>query len=134
MLAVYAEAFEDRQSYASAQPGDGYLRDLLARRDFIELAAIANGAAVGALSAYVLHKFEQERAEIYIYDLAVLEPWRRHGIATALISALAPVAQEVGAWVAYVQADLGDEPAIALYESLGTREEVLHFDLALPPR
>jgi aminoglycoside 3-N-acetyltransferase I len=31
-----------------------------------------------------------------------------------------------------VQADAGDGPALALYESLGTREEVLHFDI--PPR
>jgi aminoglycoside 3-N-acetyltransferase I len=30
----------------------------------------------------------------------------------------------------FVQADRGDAPAIALYESLGTREEVLHFDIA----
>jgi aminoglycoside 3-N-acetyltransferase I len=26
-------------------------------------------------------------------------------------------------------ADYGDEPAIALYEKVGTREEVLHFDI-----
>jgi aminoglycoside 3-N-acetyltransferase I len=31
--------------------------------------------------------------------------------------------------VIYVQADRGDGPAIALYESLGTREDVHHFDL-----
>jgi aminoglycoside 3-N-acetyltransferase I len=29
-----------------------------------------------------------------------------------------------------VQADLGDEPAIALYSKLGAREDVLHFDIA----
>jgi len=31
----------------------------------------------------------------------------------------------------YVQADKGDAPAIKLYESLGTREDVHHFDI--PP-
>jgi aminoglycoside 3-N-acetyltransferase I len=30
-----------------------------------------------------------------------------------------------------VQADLGDAPAIALYSKLGTREDVLHFDIAV---
>jgi aminoglycoside 3-N-acetyltransferase I len=30
-----------------------------------------------------------------------------------------------------VQADHGDDPAIALYEKLGVREDVLHFDI--PP-
>ena len=29
----------------------------------------------------------------------------------------------------YVQADLGDDPAIALYSKLGRREDVLHFDI-----
>ena len=28
-----------------------------------------------------------------------------------------------------VQADHGDDPAIALYTSLGAREEALHFDI-----
>jgi hypothetical protein len=35
-----------------------------------------------------------------------------------------------GAYVIFVQADYGDEPAIALYTKLGTREDVLHFDIA----
>jgi aminoglycoside 3-N-acetyltransferase I len=29
----------------------------------------------------------------------------------------------------FVQADMGDEPAIALYSKLGVREDVLHFDI-----
>jgi aminoglycoside 3-N-acetyltransferase I len=31
-----------------------------------------------------------------------------------------------------VQADHGDDAAIALYDKLGTREEVLHFDMPVP--
>jgi aminoglycoside 3-N-acetyltransferase I len=34
--------------------------------------------------------------------------------------------------VIFVQADYGDDPAIALYSKLGTREEVLHFDIPVP--
>ena len=37
------------------------------------------------------------------------------------------------AWVVYVQADYGDDPAIALYDNLGVREAVLHFDIAVDP-
>ena len=87
---------------------------------------------VGGLAAYVLPKFEQERSEVYIYDLAVAEPHRRQGIATALIRELQAVAATRGAWVIYVQADHGDDPAITLYAGLGTREEVLHFDIPVP--
>jgi aminoglycoside 3-N-acetyltransferase I len=46
-----------------------------------------------------------------------------------LIEALQREAAAMGAWVVFVQADHGDDPAIALYTGLGTREEVLHFDI-----
>ena len=36
-----------------------------------------------------------------------------------------------GAWVVFVQADYGDDPAVALYTRLGTREDVMHFDIAV---
>src|SRR5690606_36989488 len=111
-----------------------YLRDLLSSPNFIALVAEANDQVIGGLSAYVLPKFEQARSEIYIYDLAVAEENRRRGIATALIEALQPLALARGAWVIFVQADRGDEPAIALYDKLGTREEPLHFDIAVRPR
>ena len=68
--------------------------------------------------------------EIYIYDLAVAASHRRCGIATALIDALRALAARRGAYVIFVQADHGDDPAIALYDKLGVREDVLHFDIA----
>ena len=40
---------------------------------------------IGGLAAYELDKFEQDRREIYIYDLAVSEQYRRRRIATSLI-------------------------------------------------
>ena len=129
-LALYAEAFEEPETYLERQPDDAYLSRLLSDSGFIQLVAEEEGRVVGALSAYVLAKFEQARSEIYIYDLAVAADRRRRGIATALIRALDPIAAEVDAWVVYVQADHGDEPAIALYDSLGEREDVLHFDIA----
>jgi aminoglycoside 3-N-acetyltransferase I len=57
--------------------------------------------------------------------------WRRRGIATRLIEALKPIAAQRGAWVIFVQADRQDSGAVALYETLGVREEPLHFDIPL---
>ena len=93
------------------------------------LAAMQDGGVIGGLAAYELKKFEQERSEIYIYDLAVDAAHRRRGVATALIRELQHIAAARGAWVIFVQADYGDDPAIALYTKLGAREEVLHFDI-----
>lgn len=128
--ALFAAAFEDPESYARALPGDVYLADQLGNPQTIVLVGERDGRVVGGLVAYLLAKLEQERSEIYIYDLAVDETCRREGIATALIDALRAIAIEAKAWVIYVQADYGDEPAIALYTKLGTREDVMHFDIA----
>lgn len=129
MLMMFGEAFEDVPTYTSKQPSDGYLQKLLGNEMFIAVGAIEGDEVVGGLAAYVLPKFEQERSEIYIYDLAVAERHRRKGIATALIGELQTAAAKRGAYVIFVQADYGDEPAVALYTKLGTREDVLHFDI-----
>ena len=129
LLKVFSRAFEDAKTYESAPPSDEYLDSLLRREDCIPLVAIIGDKVVGGLIAYVLRKFEQERSEIYIYDLAVLEEFRRRHIATELINNLRAIAMDIGAWVIYVQADYGDDPAIKLYESLGKREDVMHFDI-----
>lgn len=133
MLRLFSEAFEDPDSYASKPPGDDYLADLLRSKTFVAVAALHQGQVVGGLAAYVLQKFEQERSELYIYDLAVAQPFRRQGVATSLIRRLQAVAASLGAHVIYVQADHGDDAAVALYTTLGVREDVMHFDI-LPDR
>jgi aminoglycoside 3-N-acetyltransferase I len=130
MLAVFGRAFGDPESYDRSRPDPGYLAGLLGSPNFVAVAAIQGGRVVGGLAAYVLPKFEQARSEIYIYDLAVDEPFRRRGIATSLINKLRSVAAERGAWVLFVQADRDDAPAVELYSKLGVRQEVLHFDIA----
>jgi len=132
MLEMFGHAFDDVETYGGARPGKRYLERLLASDHFIALAALKDGATVGGLTAYELQKFEQERSEIYIYDLAVAAAHRREGIATALILELKRIASTRRAYVIFVQADIGDAPAIALYRKLGTPEDVLHFDIGVP--
>ncbi|WP_170064161.1 AAC(3)-I family aminoglycoside N-acetyltransferase [Halomonas heilongjiangensis] len=133
LLTTFGEVFDEVETYGRARPSAAYLRRLLGGDHFIALAALKGGEVVGGLAAYVLHKFEQERSEIYIYDLAVAAAHRRQGIATALILTLKELAAARGAYVVFVQADHGDAPAIALYAKLGEREDVLHFDIAVTP-
>ena len=127
--ALFAVEFDDAQSYASDPPEDDYLKRFLAREHVVVLVALDGDRVAGGLVAYELEKFEKARRELYIYDLAVAEAQRRHGMATALIERLKQIARARQAWVIFVQGDHGDEPALALYDKLGTREEVLHFDI-----
>jgi aminoglycoside 3-N-acetyltransferase I len=129
LLAVFGEAFAEPETYQGAVPSDAYLKALLEKPHFIALAALHGSEVVGGLAAYELEKFERARSEIYIYDLAVREAHRRKGVATALIRTLQGIARQRGAYVIFVQADPGDDPAIRLYQSLGTREDVHHFDI-----
>ena len=130
LLALFGRAFDDVESYSSHQPDDGYLEKLLNSETFIAIAALAEANAIGGLAGYVLPKFEQARSELYIYDLAVDEPYRRQGVATAIVEKLKEIAASRGIYAIFVQADLDDEPAIALYTALGNREDALHFDIA----
>lgn len=130
--ALYADAFEDVDTYRHDTPNDTWLARQLAKAATIILVAEAEGKIVGGLTAYELAKLEAARNEIYLYDLAVAEAHRRRGVATGLIAELQHIAAETGAWALFVQADYADPPAIALYTKLGVREDVLHFDL--PPR
>lgn len=127
---LFGRAFDDAATYGGTPPDDAYLRHTLGKEHVIVLVAAEDDEAVlGGLVAYELDKLESRRREIYVYDLAVDAGHRRRGIATALIRALAALARTRGVWTIFVQADHGDEPAIALYGKAGIREEVLHFDL-----
>ena len=130
---LFGAAFAEPETYTAEPPSDAYLEGLLAKEHVIVLVALAGEEVLGGLVAYELDKFERARREVYIYDLAVRSERRRQGIATALIARLGEIAAQRGAWVIYIQADYGDEPAIALYEKLGVREAVLHFDIRIEP-
>ncbi len=129
MLTLFGREFDDEATYGARQPEDRYLQRLLGSDSFVAIVAQEGGRVVGGLAGYVLPKFEQARSEFYIYDLAVDAAHRRRGVATAMIERLKRLAVTRGIYVIFVQADQGDDPAIALYTKLGVREDVLHFDI-----
>lgn len=132
LLRVFGEAFGEPATYQHSVPSNDYLARLLSKPHFIAVVAMAGDEVVGGLAAYELDKFEQDRREIYIYDLAVAERHRRRGVATALIGELRTIASQRDVYVIFVQADPQDGPAVSLYESFGTKETAHHFDIAVP--
>ncbi len=77
LLRVFGEAFDQIDTYQRFVPGDEYLTRLLTKQHFIAVVAMNGTEIVGGLVAYELDKVEQDRREIYIYDLAVVEGHRR---------------------------------------------------------
>lgn len=132
MNAIFSDVFGEPENYADHPPGDAYAHDWLANPANIAILGLVDDEPAGAIGAYVLQKFEQARAEVYIYDLAVRERHRRKGVASAMIAETRRVARECGAWTVFVQADIipEDEPARALYRKLSHSEiTALHFDI-----
>jgi len=129
--AVFGRAFNEVETYCAEPPDDGYLTAFLSSRHNVVIVAVERGLVIGGLVAYELEKFERRRSEFYIYDLAVDAPHRRRGVARARIGHLQKIAGVRRGWVVFVQADCGDEAAIALYQNFGAPEDVLQFDI--PP-
>jgi aminoglycoside 3-N-acetyltransferase I len=127
--AMFSDAFEEPEQYRDHAPPDSWLMARLVDPNMISLVALDDGSVIGGLTAYILPKLEQQRSEIYIYDIAVAETHRRRGIATALIGFLQDNAQSLGAGVIFIQAHIEDDAPVALYTKLGRREDVLHFDI-----
>jgi aminoglycoside 3-N-acetyltransferase I len=131
-LRVFGDAFGEVDTYQRSVPSDYYLTGLLSKQHFIAVVAMTGEEVVGGLVAYELDKFEQDRREIYIYDLAVVDSHRRRGVASGMIGELRTIASQRNVYVIFVQADPEDGPAIALYESLGRKEIAYHFDIGVP--
>jgi aminoglycoside 3-N-acetyltransferase I len=64
MNMLFSRAFEDPETYTSKPPSPAYVENLLGKDHVFALVATEGGAVVGALVAYELQKFEQERSEI----------------------------------------------------------------------
>ena len=131
LIELFGESFDQKDVYDNNSLSDEFLKSFLQNKNHIIYVANLENTIAGGLVAYVLEKFEKNRKEIYIYDLAVKEEYRRRKIATNLINELRHYSKSIGAYVIFVQADYEDDPAIKLYESLGKKEEVLHFDIDL---
>ncbi|MEU7299156.1 GNAT family N-acetyltransferase [Streptomyces sp. NPDC007206] len=82
------------------------------------LLAYEEGAVAGFVSGVeTLHP--DKGAEMFLYELAVGEPYRRRGIGRALVLRLAALARERGCYGMWVGVDAGNDVALAAYRSAG---------------
>jgi aminoglycoside 3-N-acetyltransferase I len=112
---VMTDVFDEGGGALSAE----YVATILARPDFWALAALEDGKPIGGITAHVLPMTRQEARELFIYDLAVLPTHQRRGVGRRLVETLRAAAAAAGVPVAFVPADVEDEPAVAFYHALG---------------
>jgi len=64
--------------------------------------------------------------EMFLYELSVEEPSRRQGVATALVHALAQLAQDRGCYGMWVLTDSDNPAALAAYRAAGGAPPTTH--------
>jgi aminoglycoside 3-N-acetyltransferase I len=115
LFRVMAEVFTEECAALS----DGYLDQLLRRKEFWALAAFAEDDIIGGVTAHTLPMTRTESSEVFIYDIAVQDEYRRKGVGRRLLHALCEQASEHGMQPVFVSVDNGDVHALDFYRSLG---------------
>ena len=67
--------------------------------------------------------------EMFLYELAVDGPFRRHGIGKALVDALLEIARAHGCYDMWVLTDHDNDAALATYRATATTDESSHVML-----
>jgi GNAT superfamily N-acetyltransferase len=95
-------------------------RRLLGRRDTAMVEVEPDGPRARAdIGDQASAKAALDGDWLGVHDLVVEEPVRRRGLARALMSALLEWGAEHGATTVWLHVETGNDPAIALYESIG---------------
>jgi aminoglycoside 3-N-acetyltransferase I len=124
LFTLMAQVFEEERAPLS----DAYLHTLLQRQDFWVLAAFADDALAGGLTAHVLPMSRSQSRELFLYDIAVRADVQRHGIGARLVASLREQGMQAGIATVFVAADEEDTHALDFYRALGGQESaVRHY-------
>ncbi len=113
----------DASELFDAPPDRGWTSKFLAERGHHLLIAYVGEAVAGFVSG-VETTHPDKGTEMFLYELAVDEPFRRRGIGRALVTALADIAIEAGCYGMWVGTDHDNVAALATYLSTGAEPPV----------
>lgn len=89
------------------------------------LIAYEDGGPAGFVSGIEM-THPDKGTEMFLYELAVAEAFRRRGIGTALVTALRDLAIEHGCYDMWVLTDADNTAALATYDGTGADEKSNH--------
>ena len=95
------------------------LRDLIEDPRALVFVAEAGGEVMGMATAHPAYDSGESRWGLFLNDLYVAPAVRRHGLARALVAAVAAEARRTGGRFVWWNADDGDELALAFHRTLG---------------
>jgi aminoglycoside 3-N-acetyltransferase I len=104
-------------------PDVAAVRSYLADERNVFLIAYEGSEAIGFLRGTELGQLRSKRKQMFLYEIAVAEEFRRRRVGTALISALLKDCRELGFAEVFVFTDPANEAAVGLYRSTGATTE-----------
>ena len=117
-----AEAVEAASPLFDGQAKRDATLRFLASRDHHLLVAYEDGTPVGFVSG-VETTHPDKGTEMFLYELAVAEPFQGRGIGKALVLALVDLARRRGCYGMFVLTDQDNVAALATYESAGATND-----------
>ena len=123
---IDAETFRD-QPDAAARAESGFEDsrrefDFLSTDSFWIFGGEFDGHLVGYATVVRIPKADSRLGTLYVDELYVLAEHRRRGVAAAIIEAVCDLAAEFRYWRVRLNTDPKNDPACALYRSLGFRD------------
>ncbi|MEL6866683.1 MAG: GNAT family N-acetyltransferase [Bacteroidota bacterium] len=97
-------------------------QSLLAKSDFIVWVVFDGSELVGGVTAFELPMYKGDKAELFVYDLAVHPDHQRRGLGRRLMRALMDLGRLRGIPTLFVDADEEDTHALDFYRALGGEE------------
>lgn len=106
--------------------------DILSSDSVWCLIATVGADAVGLAILTRIPKLDNRLGFLYLDELHVLQPWRRRGAGQALLHRTIELARELGLAGVRLLTRRENEPARALYESIGFRgDDTMFYQLTL---
>jgi aminoglycoside 3-N-acetyltransferase I len=128
LLHLYISVFGEPELPANTD----YLAQMLQKDSVSFSVAFMSGKLVGGASSYQLPSIYGNFSELYIYDVAVLPEFQRHGIGSHLLEFLKDYCKSAGIPEMYVQADAPDTEARQFYRKNGGKElDVFQYNFVI---
>lgn len=115
LFQTIASVFEEGSERLHAD----YVESILGSPSFWAIGAFAGDEILGGLTAHTLPMTRSADREVFLYDIAVRESWRRRGIGRRLVEFLLEAAAAETINVMFVPADNEDLHALDFYRALG---------------
>jgi ribosomal protein S18 acetylase RimI-like enzyme len=99
------------------------VREYLADERNFFLLAYEGSEAIGFVRGTALGQLRSRDKQLFLYEIAVEEGFRRRGVGTALVKALLEECRNLGFEEVFVFTDPANEAAVRLYRSTGAVTE-----------